>query len=80
MENTELFDILKEKFPLCIFTHKGTTIKMHDISMHDGFKAFDFTKFSYPYKLGVHHEIAYFLEKKGYYAEAKGESLLIKQE
>ena len=80
METVELFNKIKEKFPFCLFTHKGKIIKMHEASMHDGLKAFEFTRFSFPYKLGLHYEIANYLEENKYYYELKDEKLLIKKE
>ena len=79
METIGLFNEIKEKFPFCFFTRKGRIIKMHGASMHDGLKAFEFTRFSFPYKLGLHHEIADYLEENEYYAELKDEEMLIKK-
>lgn len=79
MTTLELFEEIKEKFPMCFFTHKGKCIKVHDESTIDGFAVCDFTKFKFPYKLGIHHRLADYLEEKEYEADInKNNELIIK--
>ena len=79
MKINELIELLKEEFPICFFTMKGYKIKVHPESMVDGMRAYSFTNFKFPYKLGVHYRLTNYLEDKGYFAEPKDEELFIKK-
>ena len=81
MTTIELFEKLKEKFPLCFFTHKGNIILIHEESMIDGYRAYGFTRFKFPYLLGVHHELSHFISDNGFYNDFnKNNELIIKKE
>jgi hypothetical protein len=80
MDTKELFEELKKNFPLCFFTLKGNKIKAHEGSMLSGVPLYSFTKFSFPYKLGVHFEFTAFLEEHNSYTEIKDGELVIKKE
>lgn len=79
MDPLELFNDMKVLFSTCFLTHKGRTIKVHAESIIDGLPSYNFTKFKFPYKLGIHYKLADYLEDKGYYAELnKSDELIIK--
>jgi len=79
MKPNELLEDLKNEFPMCFLTIKGYKIKVHLESMVDGMRAYSFTDFKFPYKLGVHYRLANYLESKGYFTELKNEELFIKK-
>ena len=77
METKDFFEELKKNFPLCFFTLKGNKIKAHEGSVVSGFPLYNFTRFSFPYKLGVHFEFANFLEEYNAYAKIGKEGELV---
>lgn len=79
METKDFLEELKKEFPLCFFTLKGNKIRAHEGSMVNGTPLYNFTKFSFPYKLGVHFEFANFLEEYNSCAEIKDGELVIRK-
>jgi len=81
MEVLDLFEMLKEKFPTCFFTHKGKLIKIHLESYIDGLPAFQFTQFKYPYRLGLHYTLADLLDEHKFFSDfdKQGEVIIRKE-
>jgi hypothetical protein len=80
MDLPSLFEELKEKFPECFFTCKGRRIVIHEGSYIDGYKAYNYIDFKFPYKLGLHYKLSDYLEKVGWYSDRnKNDEVVIKQ-